>query len=307
MMTKAPLFVTGGTGAQGGAVIDALLANGASVRALVRDPQSAKARALAARGVELARGDFDDVPSLREALKGVRGAFSMQTPPRDDPESELRAGRNLIDAARAEGVETFVHTSVARAGDEESFAGWAEGRWWRDYWTSKSGVNAMVRAAGFPHWVILKPAYMMANYLPPKAQWMQPGLAQGAELVTAMAPDTRLDLIDPADIGRFAAAAFADPDRFNGQDIDLAADSLTAAQIASAIAVATGKSVAPVHTDPEDAIARGFMPGLVLSEQWCDVEGYKVDIAKAESHGIPLTPFSEYARRHADAFVISHD
>ena len=306
-MSDAPILVTGGTGAQGGAVIDALLAREAPVRALVRDPASAGARGLAERGVSLVTGDFDDAASLAAAVAGVAGVFSMQNPPRlPDRDAELRAGRKLIEAARKAGVETFVHTSVARAGDQSRFEGWAEGLWWRDYWDSKSGVNAMVREAGFPHWVILKPAYMMDNFTAPKAHWMYPTLETRGEILTAMASDTRLDLIAAADIGLFAATAFLDPTRFHGQDIDLAAEALTMGEIAQTIGQASGKPVQVRHVTAAEGERQGYSAGLMRSEQWCNVEGYKVDLAKARGHGLALTSFAAFARRHARAFLIGH-
>ena len=306
-MTSIPLLVCGATGAQGGAVVNALLEKGLATRALVRDPASPKAQALAARGVQLAQGDFDDPASLDRAMSGVSGVFSVQLPPwPTDPDGELRTGRNLIEAARRANVDTFVHTSVARAGDHESFASWAEGRWWSDYWTSKSGVNEMVRAAGFPHWVILKPAFMMECYIPPKVERICPMLAR-AVVGTAMDKGAKLDLIAAADIGRFAAAAFADPERFSGQEIDLAAQSLDADEIAAGIAKATGKAVVARHMTSDDAIAEGNSPHIVGSQEWANIEGYKVDLAKAASHGIALQSFDEWATLHKDDFVIEID
>ncbi|MDO7834410.1 NmrA family NAD(P)-binding protein [Sphingobium sp. HBC34] len=299
------ILVTGATGMQGGATVDALLANGFTVRALVRDPQSASSSALAARGVELARGDFDDLASLDAAMHGVDGVFSMQLPPLPgDLDSEVRAGRNLVEAAKRAGVDMFVHTSVARAGDQEHFVGWAEGRWWPDYWNSKSAVNDLVRSAGFPHWTVLKPAFMMENFIPPKAAWMFPQLSQGF-IGTAMAKGARLDLIAASDVGRFAAAAFADPDRFNGQDITLAAEALDMDAVAAIIAEVTGKAVVARHMTTEEAVSAGNHPGLVSSQEWASIEGYKVDLARAHAFGIPLERFADWARRHSEDFEIA--
>ena len=304
MSSTGPILVTGATGAQGGAVVEALLQAGASVRALARDPGSAGARALAARGVELKPGDWNDPASLAAAMRGAGGVFSVQRPPSPaDPESELRHGRHLVDAARAAGVEVFVHTSVARADEQARFVGWAEGRWSRDYWNSKSGVNDMVRAAGFPRWVILKPAFMMDNFIPPKAAGMFPSLVRGA-IDTAMTPQTRLDLIAASDIGRIAAAAFADPARFAGEEIGLAAEALTMAQTAEIISEATGKPVVARSLSPDEAVAAGVNPGFVSSQEWASVEGYKVDIARANSFGIALESFADWARRHRSDFDI---
>lgn len=121
------ILVVGATGTQGGAVLDALLQQGKKVRALCRS--TSKGEALAARGVDIVVGSFDDYDSLVKAAKGTSGVFSIQMPPSpSDNDSEVHTGRNLVEACKEAGVEAFVHTSVARAGDEESYVGWEEGR-----------------------------------------------------------------------------------------------------------------------------------------------------------------------------------
>ncbi|KAK7008082.1 hypothetical protein R3P38DRAFT_2552823 [Favolaschia claudopus] len=80
--TQKLILVIGATGAQGQAVIDALLAPDASgnpspysVRALTRDPTSKQAVELSARGVECVKGSFTDLDSIARALEGVYGAW----------------------------------------------------------------------------------------------------------------------------------------------------------------------------------------------------------------------------------------
>ena len=79
-MPADPILVLGATGGQGGAVVDALLARGARVRALVRDPQSPRARRLAARGVEAVAGALDDRSSLAAAMRSTATLFAVTTP-----------------------------------------------------------------------------------------------------------------------------------------------------------------------------------------------------------------------------------
>lgn len=67
---SAPVLVTGATGRQGGATARALLANGVPVRALVRDPSTARARAVEALGAELVTGDLNDRDSVVRAARG---------------------------------------------------------------------------------------------------------------------------------------------------------------------------------------------------------------------------------------------
>lgn len=300
-----PILVTGATGKQGGAVVRALLKAGRPVRALTRDPGSAAGQALAAQGVDVVKGDFTDPASLDAALAGVDGVFSMQTPSHPgDPETEIRTGKALVEAARRADVRVIVHTSVARAGDHENFIGWDEGRWEPLYWKNKAAVNEMVKAQGFRHWVILKPALIMENLLPPMADFMFPSLADRGQFETAIEPDTRLDWIAAQDIGAFAAAAFADPERFHGHEIDLAAESVTMDELAAKLAEGTGKPVSAVTSSEDEMVARGHHALLVRSQVWDNVEGYKVDLDAARSWGVPLTTLDQFIKQHRDKFVI---
>lgn len=299
------VLVTGATGAQGGAVVDALLGGEFAVRALVRDPESPGAIELARRGVEVMRGDFEDSASLAAALNGGFGVFSVQLPPApQDPQRETRHGRTLVQAARDAGVEVFVHTSVARAGDHENFEGWQSARWWPDYWLGKDSVNRFVASAGFAHWVILKPAYMMDNFLPPKSGAMYPGLKLRSAIEHAMGPDTRLDLIAAADVGRFAAAAFTNPARFDHMEIDLAAEALTMDEVAQVLSRITGKPVTARSMTAREAVDLGNNPGLTESQRWSCVEGYKVDAARANARGIALERFDDWAEARRQRFEI---
>jgi len=211
--SKQTVLVTASTGTQGGAAVTALLSSGFHVRALVRDPGTAPARALHDQGAEVVQGALDDPQALAEAMDGVYGVFSVPLVGGEaDPGLEMRAGRAVIAAAKEQSVEAFVHSSVARAGEHEQFVGWSEGRWWAQYWQDKADLNEAVRSSGLKHWTILKPVYIMENFLPPKASFMMPSLVEG-KLMTAAKPGTRLDLIAAEDIGAFAAAAFANPAR----------------------------------------------------------------------------------------------
>ena len=79
-MNKRTVLVTGATGNQGGAVTDALLEREMKVRALVRDPSSSKAAALAARGVELVQGDLDQQNTVEAAaISPVMKSLSDQS------------------------------------------------------------------------------------------------------------------------------------------------------------------------------------------------------------------------------------
>ena len=73
-------LVTGATGKQGGAVVEALLTRGHQVRALTRNPASPAAIRLRDLGVEIAVGDFTDQDSLVLATRGTDAVYAMSTP-----------------------------------------------------------------------------------------------------------------------------------------------------------------------------------------------------------------------------------
>jgi hypothetical protein len=113
---KRLILVTGATGAQGGAVIRHLREKGYPVRALTRDLDKPQARALIDQpGVEIARGDYEDKPSLLSALEDVYGVFSVQTPYESGVEAEIRQGVALIDAAHRSEIKHFIYSSVGSA------------------------------------------------------------------------------------------------------------------------------------------------------------------------------------------------
>ncbi|REG58411.1 uncharacterized protein YbjT (DUF2867 family) [Paraburkholderia sp. BL6669N2] len=291
------VLVTGATGAQGGATARRLLASGFRVRFLTRDPESAAARALQAAGAYAIKGDFDDTHSLVVALHGVNAVFSVQLPSVSGKDSERRHGFALVNASLAAGVEQFVHTSVAQSGNHTSFPDWNKNRWSTQYWTDKWDVENAVRNAGFGSWTVLRPAFMMDNLALPKATSMFPHLQTG-ELLSALLPQTRLDFVAADDIGAFAAASIVDPLRFHEQTIPLASEAITMSQVAATLSAVLRTGIKAVHVAPQEAIARGLFPAWVNAQEWINEVGYRVDIDKVESYGIPLTSLREWAQNH---------
>ncbi|KAH7139956.1 hypothetical protein B0J13DRAFT_447274 [Dactylonectria estremocensis] len=109
-MTKT-ILVLGATGTQGGSIAKLLVQYPEQylVRCLTRNPNSDKAKALAAAGAELVKADLTVPSTLPEAFKGVWGVFAVtdfyDTNVLDDPMSEEKQGQHIVEAAVEADVE----------------------------------------------------------------------------------------------------------------------------------------------------------------------------------------------------------
>lgn len=296
-MSPAPILVTGATGAQGGATARRLLACGHPVRLLTRDPDKPEARALIGLGAKAMAGDFEDPASVRAAMQGVGGVFSVQLPgPR-----ERAHGFLLIEEAKRAGVAQFVHTSVTESQNHRSFPGWGTGRWTEDYWTAKWDIEERLRNAGFAHHMVLRPAFMMENFIPPKVNSMFPDLRRG-EIATAIRPDTVLQLVSAEDVGAFAAAAFEHPEAFDRKSIDLASEAPRLSEIAAQLSQGLRRPIAVLELSPETLLARGQHPGWVSMQEWVNVVGYRAPIAELARYPLRLTGFADWIAGHRSEF-----
>ncbi|MEU2245300.1 NmrA/HSCARG family protein [Streptomyces sp. NPDC019224] len=222
------IAVFGATGQQGGAVVDALLARGARVRALVRSQTSERAQALAARGVELAAIRIDDPASTVAALEAV-DAFSFMTPEANslkEVEEEVRVGTALVDAAAAARVPHVVFNSVFGA---ERVTG-------VPHHDSKHRIEEYLKLSGLRA-TMVRPAAFMENF----ATVMAPSLEDGTIVLRLPLPDdVPLKMISIKDIGQVAAAILLDTADVPGGAIEVVGDEPTGPRIAAAFGARAG-------------------------------------------------------------------
>ncbi len=227
------VLVFGATGQQGGAVAVALRADGWSVRAFVRDPNCEKATELLSGGIDVVRGNLDDPASVRAAMAGVYGAFSVQPSSGQGPaygvtdEQEIRWGTGIADAALAAGVEHLVYSSVNAVGRGPTGMG---------HFDSKFTIEEHIRDLELRSTIVRPAAFMELLMLPGM------GLDQGY-FSFFLRPDQAAQVIAVRDIGTIVAAVFAAPDRFAGQTIEIASDELTGAQLGERLGHAAGTPI----------------------------------------------------------------
>lgn len=248
------VLVFGATGQQGGAVAHALMAQGWPVRALVRDPDSEKARVLATAGVEVVKGDLSDKRSIASAMRGAYGVFSIQPSSGQGAaygvtdQDEIRYGKNIADIADASGVQHLVYTSVAAAGRGPTGMG---------HFDSKSEIEAHVRRLNLASTIVRPHTFMEMLMLPGM------GLDQG-RFSFFMRPDQAMQFIAVDDIGKIVAAIFAGAERFAGRSIEIAGDQLTGTELADAFSKAANAKI--VYTRfPESLLAENAFLGRLAA------------------------------------------
>ncbi|MFE2219850.1 NmrA family NAD(P)-binding protein [Streptomyces canus] len=292
---KAKVLVTGATGMQGGAAVQALLRAGHSVTAFVRNPSSTRAQALAAQGVALVTGDMDDLASLEAASAGHDAVFSVQLAGVDpaDLGAEQRKARNIATAAKRAGLTQIIHTSVSGTGWRSQHPGYEQSDLWKAYWDEKEAAEDAIRQAGLEHWTIFKPAFYMDNFLPAKRDPQFPELPQG-KLITATSPQTKLALINSDDFGAAVAAAVADPAKFHEADIEFAGDVLTHPEIADSLSKAAGREITAVSISWEEQEQRLGAP-MADGQIWNNRVGYPARPHHAARYGLTTTTFEQWA------------
>ncbi len=113
------LLLTGATGLVGSALLPRLLAEGQTVRCLVRDPRRLGPQRVR---VQIALGDLTDPPSFRNAMRGVDTVVHLAASTRDQPRGSIEelaaiATWRMVDAAQRAGVERFVFFSALGASE----------------------------------------------------------------------------------------------------------------------------------------------------------------------------------------------
>jgi uncharacterized protein YbjT (DUF2867 family) len=279
MADERLVLVTGATGKQGGATLRHLAGGGFRLRAMTRKPESDAAKAVAALGAEIVQGDLDDAASLERALAGCWGAFAVQNTWEAGVAREEEQGKRIAEVARRQGVQHYVYTSV----------GSAHLRTGIPHFDNKARVEQTVRELNFPSHVIVRPVFFMENLL-------TPSFLQGDKLVTAMRPTTKLQMIAAEDIGRFAAQAFLEPEKWRGTETDLAGDAVTMPEAAAAVSEIVGRRIT-FEPIPIDAVRKGSEEFAAMLE-WFERVGYSVDIASLEARwGIRPRTLREWARQ----------
>jgi uncharacterized protein YbjT (DUF2867 family) len=258
------ITVFGATGAQGGGLARAILADPArrfTVRAVTRTPDSAAARALAIAGAEVVTADLDDAAGVERAMRGAHGAFCVTNYWEHlSPERELAQARTLARAAGAAGIGHVVWSTLEDT-REYLVPGTAmpalAGGYNVPHFDAKGEANRAFLDRGLPT-TLLYTSFYWDNLI---HFGMQPRrAADGALEFVLPVGDAAMPGIAADDIGPCALGIFARGGGLIGKSIGIAGEHLTGAQMAEQLTLALGETVRHAAVTPAQFAALGF-PG----------------------------------------------
>jgi NAD(P)H dehydrogenase (quinone) len=235
------IVVTGAGGKTGRAVLAALAAKGAPVRALVhRDAQAGTATVLGAR--EVCVGSFDDAAALARAAAGASAIYHIC--PNVSPH-EIAYASAVVEAALTAGVRRLVYHSVIHPQVEAMPHHW-----------NKMRVEDLLFASALDV-TVLQPAAYMQNILAGWREIMEAGIYRIPYPV-----ESRLSLVDLDDVAQ-AAALILMQQGHGGATYELVGTlPLSQVEVAQTLSDALGKPVCAVAEPVEVWEARARAAGM---------------------------------------------
>jgi len=261
---KKIIAVVGSTGSQGGGLVHAILNDpqgGFAARAITRDPNKEKAKALTASGAEVVKANLDDVESLKKAFAGAYAVYGVTNFwEHFSAEKEKAQAKNIADAAKAAGVKhviwsTLEDTRKLMQPDDKRMPMLQE-KYRVPHFDAKAEANVFF--AGLPVTYLVTSFYWDNLYMfgmAPKKD------ADGVYSWSFPMGNAKLAGIAADDIGNAAYGIFKAGERYLGKTVGIVSQTLTIDEMGHELT--KGLGIGPVKYHAVDAnVYRGFgFPG----------------------------------------------
>ena len=265
MSNKKIIAVLGATGAQGGGLVRAILADKSgefSVRALTRDVNSDKAKALAKLGAEVVKADIDNYDSLKSAFAGAYGVYAVTFFwEHFSPEKETAEAKQIAKAAKEANVKHIIWSTF------EDTRKWIplsdnrmptiKGKYKVPHFDAKAEANEYFTELHLPVTFLLTSFYW-DNFI-----YFGMGPKKGPDgkfAITIPMGDKKLPGIVAEDIGKAAYGIFKRGNDFIGKTVGVSGGHLTGKMMADSFTKALGQEV--VYNAVPFDVFRGFgFPG----------------------------------------------
>jgi uncharacterized protein YbjT (DUF2867 family) len=255
----------GATGAQGSGLVKAIMADKSgdfTARAITRDVNSDKAKALAALGAEVVAADIDDEASLTKAFTGAYGVYCVTFFwAHFSPEKEQANAGNMARAAKAAGVQHVIWSTL------EDTRKWVplsdnrmptlQGKYKVPHFDAKGEINHVFTDAGLPVTFLNTSFYWDNAYMFGMGPAKQ---ADGSYTITFPMGDKRMSGIANEDIGKCAYGIFKKGKEYIGKTLGIVGENLTCAQMAEKYSKGLGINCKYNEVTPDAYRGFGF-PG----------------------------------------------
>ncbi|KAJ6500777.1 NAD-P-binding protein [Mycena sanguinolenta] len=234
-MTTKLILVIGATGAQGMAAIDGLLEShdGVSspyrIRALTRDVNGARAKSLAAKGVECVEGSFEDFTAVAKAMDGVYGAYVNTDTFTVGEMREIYAGLRIFEIANAtSSLRHYLWSGLPYM--PKTRAGY-DSRYQAEHLNAKGRVTEFIK--GMPStvsdtglsWSIMNTGVYMEMLQTPFVGPFNVR-ADGTRVFASQMEDGKMSMMTLKDVGFWTRWIFDHRAETSGQDLNVASDML---------------------------------------------------------------------------------
>jgi uncharacterized protein YbjT (DUF2867 family) len=264
MAEKKIIAVVGSTGAQGGGLCRAILADKSgefACRAITRDPNKDKAKALATAGGEVVKADIDDVESLKKAFAGAHGVYAVTNFwEHFSGEKEKQQAKNIAEAAKAAGVKhviwsTLEDTRQFMQPDDKRMPMLQE-KYRVPHFDAKAEANAYFQ--DLPHTLLVTSFYwdnlFMFGLAPKRGEdgtysWAFP---MGNEKLAGIAAE---------DIGRTAYGIFKGGQQYVGKTVGILGEALTIQEMSQKLEKGLGISPVKYNAVEPDVYRSWGFPG----------------------------------------------
>ncbi len=266
MSEKKIIAVLGATGAQGGGLVRSILADKSgdfTARALTRDVNSDKAKALADIGAEVVAVDIDNYESLKKAFDGAYGVYAVTffwehfSPAKENAQAE-----SIAKAAKAAGVKHIIWSTLEDTRNwvplsDNRMPSLGDGKYKVPHFDGKGESNKYFTEQNLPVTFLLTSFYW-DNFI-----YFGMGPKKGPDgklAITIPMGDKKLPGIAAADIGKSAFGIFKKGNEFIGKTVGISGGHLTGKQMADSFTKALGQEVV-YNAVPFDVFRSFGFPG----------------------------------------------
>jgi uncharacterized protein YbjT (DUF2867 family) len=288
MPAKKLIVVMGATGAQGGGLIRAILADAAggfAVRAVTRNAASDKAKELARLGAQVIEADADKPESLKTAFQGAYGVFCVTFFwDHFSPDREYAQASAMAHAADHAGVRHAIWSTLE---DTRKYVPLTDnrmptlmGRFKVPHFDAKAEADPVFTQLGVPTTFLLTSFYwenLIYSGMGPKKD------AGGLLSFTLPMADCPLPAIASEDIGRCAYGIFKQGRTWIGKTVGVAGEHLTGTAMAASLSRALGQEVHYNYVPPEVYRTLGFPGAEDLGNMFQFNRDFSAECCKARS------------------------